>query len=102
MFNGISIIPSYNFNNQIVFISNDSFKQNKSLANIIRINVNEIINLYQVNNITTIGGEAYLIGLTNNNIINIINYTNSKTIYNDANFTPFYISNADFYIVLTI
>ena len=86
MFNKISIIPSYNFNNQIVYISNESFKQNKSLAKIIRIYINEHINLHKVLNITTIGGEAYLFGLTNNNIKNIINYTNSKSIYNDANF----------------
>lgn len=86
MFNTLPIIPSYVFNNQIVFISNNSFKQNKSLANIIRRYINENINLYKAENITTIGGEAYLIGLTNNKIKGIINYTNSKSIYNDVRF----------------
>ena len=47
MFNTLPIIPSYVFNNQIVFISNNSFKQNKSLANIIRRYINENINLYK-------------------------------------------------------
>lgn len=79
----LSIIPSYIFNNQVVFISDNSFKQNKSVAKDIRKYVNENINY---KNITTIGGESYLIGLTNNKIINVINYTNSKIIYDDANF----------------
>ena len=79
----LSIIPSYIFNNQLVFISNNSFKQNKSVDKDIRKYINESITF---NSITTIGGEAYLIGLTNNKIKNIINYTNSKAIYNDANF----------------
>lgn len=78
-----TLIPLYNFNNKLVFISNNSFKQNKSIASVIRKYVNEILNY---DNIISIGGEGYLIGLTNSKIKTIMNYTNSKSIYDDANF----------------
>ena len=81
MFNNLSIIPSYIFNNQIVFMSNDSFKQNKIVSKSIRKYIK-----IEYENIITIGGEAYLIGLTNEKVKNIINYTNSKCIYNDVIF----------------
>ena len=83
MFKQSSIIPLYNFNNQLVFISDSSFKQNESVAKNIRKYVSKNIDC---DSITTIGGEAYLIGLTNNKIKTITNYTNSKRIYADAIF----------------
>lgn len=72
------------FCNQIVFVSSGSFLQNKKVCKNIRKYVNE--NIDGLKNIITIGGEGYLIGLTNNNVKSIINYTNSKSIYNDVNF----------------
>jgi hypothetical protein len=83
MFNQIPTHSFYIFNKQIVFISNNSFKQRQEVAKDIRKYVNENI---KFDNITTIGGEAYIFGLTNNNVKNIINYTNSKSIYNDVDF----------------
>ena len=70
------------FNTHRVFISDKSFKQNKIIKKELRCYVKEFI-LYT--NLVSIGGESYLFGLTSNNIINITNYTNSESIYNDAN-----------------
>lgn len=83
MFNQILTPPLYIFNKQYVFISNNSFKQRQEVAKHIRKYVNGII---KYDNITTIGGEAYLIGLTNQEVKKIINYTNSESIYNDTYF----------------
>lgn len=70
------------FNNQQIYISSKSFKQNNKIEKELRFDVNEqLLN----NNIVSIGGEGYIFGLTNNNIKKIINYTNSKYIYDDAN-----------------
>mgnify|MGYP000551008544 CR=1 FL=1 len=71
-----------NFNNQEVYMSAFSFKQNTKIAKELRFDVlNEINTDYLV----LIGGESYLFGLIKNNIKNIIHYTNSKYIFNDAN-----------------
>ena len=70
-----------NFNNINVFISKQSFKQNKIIKKDIRFNVSEYI---KYDNIVCIGGESYLFGLTNNIVTNITHYTNSIYIYNDA------------------
>jgi hypothetical protein len=72
-----------NFLNEFVFISHNSFKQNKSIAKKLRLYVNFLL---IKTNLTTIGGEAYLIGIINKNVEKIINYTNSKSIFNDVNF----------------
>lgn len=72
------------FNNHFVFISDKSFKQNKIVEKELRFDVKlELLN-NNYNNIVSIGGEAYLFGLTNDDIGRVINYTNSKYIYNDA------------------
>ena len=70
------------FNNNQVFISDKSFKQNKIIKKELRYDVNTYINL---NNLVCIGGESYLFGIINNNIKYINHYTNSIHIYNDAN-----------------
>ena len=72
------------FDDNVVFISYDSFQQNhKILSKQIR---KYILSLIECNNIVCIGGESYLYGMVSNNIINIIHYTNSKSIYNDCKF----------------
>jgi hypothetical protein len=73
------------FNNHRVFISDKSFKQNKIIKKELRSYVKEHIIYTHLVNLVSIGGESYLFGLTSNNIINITNYTNSESIYNDAN-----------------
>lgn len=83
MFNQISTSRLHMFNNKHVFVSDNSFKQKEDVAKEIRKYVNESI---KFDNIISIGGEAYIFGLTNNKIKNIINYTNSKNIYNDVGF----------------
>jgi hypothetical protein len=70
------------FNNEYVYMSDKSFIQNKNIKKELRFDVNQEI-IYK--SITCIGGESYLYGLTNNIIIDIAHYTNSKYIYNDAN-----------------
>lgn len=69
------------FNNELVFISDNSFKQNNQIAKRLRKYVN-----FQIDNsnITTIGGESYLFGLTNKKVTHINHYSNSKSIINDA------------------
>ena len=57
-------------------------KQNKYIKKEIRFDVNNFIN--NNSRLTCIGGESYLFGITNNNIIYINHYTNSINIYNDA------------------
>lgn len=81
-FNKSKYIPQY-FNNNIVFISTDSFQQSHYiLSKQIR---KYIINKLNNNQITCIGGESYLYGLTTNtNIIHF--YTNSQSIYDDSNY----------------
>lgn len=70
-----------NFNNQEVYMSIFSFQQNTKIAKELRFDVlNEINTDYLI----LIGGESYLFGLIKNNIENIIHYTNSKYIFNDA------------------
>lgn len=69
------------FNNHFVFISENAFKQNNLIKKEIRLDVSYCLTL---KNILCIGGESYLFGLTNDNIINITHYTNSKYIYDDA------------------
>ena len=65
MFNQILTPPLYIYNKQLVFISDNSFKQREEIA----INIRKYIdNIIKHDNITTIGGEAYLIGLTNNKV----------------------------------
>lgn len=72
-----------NFLNELVFISENSFKQNIYVAKKLRLYVSSLL---IKKNLTTLGGEAYLIGLVNKNVEKIINYTNSKSILFDANF----------------
>jgi hypothetical protein len=70
------------FNNKEIYMSKLSFQQNNKICKELRFDVsNEINQDYMV----SIGGESYLFGLTNKNIQNIIHYTNSKYIFNDAN-----------------
>ena len=76
---------SVNFNNEIVFISNGSFKQNDLVAKDIRRYTTDILNENDTE-VSCIGGEAYLIALTNKYIKTVINYTNSESIYDDAHF----------------
>ena len=70
-----------NFNSYKIYISSKSFKQNDKIAKELRLDVNLEINN---KNLIAIGGESYIFGLINNIILNIIFYTNSKFIYNDA------------------
>lgn len=69
------------FNNEYVFISDNSFKQNSQIATHLRKYVNTQINY---TNISAIGGESYLYGLTNKQITHINHYSNSESIINDA------------------
>lgn len=73
----------YNFLNNKVFISDNSFKQDKIVAKKLRLYVNSLL---IKKNLTCIGGEGYLLGMVNKNVKDIINYTNSKYIYDDVNF----------------
>lgn len=74
-------IPQY-FNNNLVFISANSFQQSHS---ILSIQIRKYIDQQLIfNNITCIGGESYLYGLTNNIIDKIYFYTNSQSIYSDS------------------
>lgn len=69
------------FNNEAVFISENSFKQNNKIAVSLRKYVDSQINY---SNITAIGGESYLYGLTNKQVSHINHYTNSESIALDA------------------
>lgn len=78
------------FNNNQVFLSENSFKQNNIIKKELRYDVNNYINSnlnnnVNFNNLICIGGESYLFGITNDNIKYIHHYTNSIHIYNDAN-----------------
>lgn len=84
-------------NNYYFFISPKSFEQNSIIKKELRKYVNFLIyNLYDklvqknafryhLSQIVCIGGESYLFGLSNN-FNNVIHYTNSISIYNDAIF----------------
>ena len=69
------------FNKEPVFISENSFKQNSQIAIQLRKYVDSQINY---NNISAIGGESYLYGLTNKQVTHINHYTNSESIATDA------------------
>jgi hypothetical protein len=69
------------FNNESVFISENSFKQNSQIATHLRKYVDTQINY---NNISAIGGESYLYGLTNKQVTHINHYSNSESIISDA------------------
>lgn len=69
-------------------MSNNSFKQNKLISKELRFDVSNELNM---DYLVALGGESYIFGLINNNINNIIHYTNSKYIFNDA------IINNEFY-----
>ena len=71
-------------NNNYFFISLNSFQQHPKIRYPIRNYINSIINDLE-NSIVCIGGESYLFGLANKYKY-IIHYTNSKYIYDDANF----------------
>jgi len=69
------------FNDYDVFISAQSFQQNHiTISKQIRTYVKRLIK--DINDITCIGGESYLYGLTSN-ITKIFAYTNSSSIIND-------------------
>jgi|LauGreDrversion4_2_1035121.scaffolds.fasta_scaffold00460_24 hypothetical protein len=79
-------------NNNYFFISLNSFQQHPKIRYPIRNYINSIINDLEnsiindlENSIVCIGGESYLFGLANKYKY-IIHYTNSKYIYDDANF----------------
>ena len=64
------MLSKVNFLNELVFISHNSFKQNDSISKQLRLYVSFLL----INaNLTTLGGEAYLIGLVNKNVEKIIN-----------------------------
>ena len=69
------------FNNESVFISKNSFKQNSQIAKQLRKYVDTHINY---SNISAIGGESYLYGLINKKITHINHYSNSESIVRDA------------------
>jgi hypothetical protein len=74
------------FNGSTVFISAQSFQQNnKVTGNQIRKYVRDLIRNLKLNDITCIGGESYLYGLTGH-VPNIYAYTNSPSIYADIGF----------------
>jgi hypothetical protein len=69
------------FNNNLVFISADSFQQNHiKLSKLIRKDV--MMKIKDVKEIVCIGGESYIYGLTSN-VNKIYHYTNSDSIFND-------------------
>lgn len=82
------------FNDKYVYINKNSFKQNNKIKKDLRFHVSSIISNHKVNinSIVCMGGESYLFAMTSdtNNtqqgvlLRNIIHYTNSKSIYNDA------------------
>jgi hypothetical protein len=76
------------FNNEIVYISQKSFNQNKIISKELRRYVKD--NLEETFTLVCIGGESYLFGLTTTSIKNVVNYTNSVYIYNDANFNNYF------------
>lgn len=69
------------FNKEYVFISENSFKQNAKIA--VRLRKYVDIQIKYIN-ITAIGGESYLYGLTNKQVAHINHYTNSESIAIDA------------------
>ena len=74
------------FNNNLVFISANSFQQNHIiLGKLLRKYIFEIIIKNKISEILCIGGESYLYGLTYDKIKIIYHYTNNIHIYNDCN-----------------
>lgn len=73
------------FNNKIVFISLNSFKQNPKIKKELNKYVDFLLNelTKKIYYLVCIGGESYLYGLCNKNIDKIFHYTNSKYIYDD-------------------
>lgn len=83
--NSAKFIPQ-EFNGSVVFISAQSFQQNNQIiGNQIRKYVRDLIGNIKLNEITCIGGESYLYGLTEH-VPNIYAYTNSSSIYADIGF----------------
>lgn len=74
------------FNDKYVYINKNSFRQNNKIKKDLRFYVFSIISNHKIkiNSIVCIGGESYLFVMTLDKINNIIHYTNSKSIYNDA------------------
>lgn len=74
------------FNDKYVYINKNSFRQNNKIKKDLRFYVFSIIlnHKVKINSIVCIGGESYLFAMTSDKISNIIHYTNSKSIYNDA------------------
>lgn len=74
------------FNDKYVYINKNSFRQNNKIKKDLRFYVFSIISNHKIkiNSIVCIGGESYLFVMTSDKINNIIHYTNSKSIYNDA------------------
>ncbi len=74
------------FNGSDVFISAQSFQQNnQAIGNQIRKYIRNLISQLKPNQVTCIGGESYLYGLTGL-IPNVYAYTNSPSIYEDIVF----------------
>lgn len=69
------------FNNNYIHMSKFSFKQNDKISKELRFDISNEINL---DYIVAIGGESYIFGLINDNINNIVHYTNSIYIFNDS------------------
>lgn len=69
------------FNNEYVFISENSFKQNSQISKQLRKYVDTQINY---SNISAIGGESYIYVLTNKKTTHINHYSNSESIVRDA------------------
>ncbi len=83
--NSTQFIPQ-EFNGSIIFISAQSFQQNNQvIGNQIRKYVRDLIKNFKLNQITCIGGESYLYGLTEH-VPNIYAYTNFQSIYEDIRF----------------
>ncbi len=85
------------FNGYDVFISAQSFQQNnKETGNQIRKYVAHLITQLNLDQITCIGGESYLYGLTCS-VPHIFAYTNSQSIYDDIKYnSKFYNSTCNF------
>lgn len=84
-----------NFNGSDVFISAQSFQQNnQDTGNQIRKYVANLIAQLKPQQITCIGGESYLYGLTGL-IRNVHAYTNSSSIYDDIGFNARFITSCN-------
>lgn len=71
------------YNKYVILTSDNSFRQNKVVSKELRTYVNNLMNEFNYNTLTTIGGESIYFGLLNNNIKSINSYTNNINIYND-------------------